>query len=497
MKTMFKKTLVAAAVIALSTNAFAAVDLVGTNTAKMYSTQTLDGLTNATVTNTDFVITLGAEYAVGDVITLTFSNDALTASQLKSTITTSTALTANGNAGVNASGAQVTLGLLSTTATSATYRVTEVSTAATTVGQKFTLFTQNVDGTTVTPVNLSAAKVKAGNGFKVTYAAQTSNGIVIDASATKSSFQLVWTTDQFAIEVDPEFDAIVDVGADRKKFAGAVTTDAATFTISNKVSQDPDGTGALTAINLASPVAFDAATLVIKGDFSWVKDTDTSTAGIQADATTLAIPAGQCVVGAVAGNSAAVTWAADKVTIECDTNAGNDVSGSNTVVVTLDTAQGTVTDPVIPATDFTYDATIEYATTKSASYASGLTAGSWSLNGSSVFVPYMVYGTVGDVAFSQVINVANNSGKAGDIKVDVWAEDGAVLLSNVKVGDATANDVTSIAGKVRDALSAEGFVNGKVSLKVTTNVPADLVEVYSAYTDSASRERAIVNNTSN
>lgn len=495
MKTIFKKTLVAVAVLGLSTNAFADVDLVGTNTSVMYSTQTLDGLTNASVTNSNFVITLGAEYAVGDIITLTFSNDALVAGQLKSTITTSTALTANGNTGVNASGAQVTLGLLSQTATSATYRVTEVSTGATTVGQKFTVFSQDVGGVIVAPVTLNAAKVKAGNGFKVSYAAQTSNGIVIDASSTKSSFQLVYTTDQFAMKADPLFDGVIDVANDRKQFDPAATTDTATFTLTNKPTQDPDGTGPLTALNLVSPVAFNEATLVIKGDFSWVKDSNTTDAGIQAAAATLNIPAAACTAAATTGATANVTWAVDKVTIVCDTNAGDEVTGVNPIAVTLNTAQGGAA-VVIPASTFTYDATLKYAATKTASYASGLSAGSWTLNGSSVFVPYMVYGTLNEVSYGQVINVANNSSKVGDIKVDAWNEDGTVLLSNVKVGEAKANTVTSIAGAVRTALNGAGLVNGKVSMKITTNVPGKAVTVYSAYVDGVTRERAIVNNDS-
>jgi len=153
---------------------------------------------------------------------------------------------------------------------------------------------------------------------------------------------------------------------------------------------------------------------------------------------------------------------------------------------------------VVPATAFTYDMTVKYATTKSASYASGLTLGAWSLNGSSVFVPYMVYGTVSGIQFSQVLNVANNSSKVGDIKVDVWDETGKVLLSNTKVGEAKANTTTNVAKEVREALAglATPFVNGKVSLKITTNVPGKAVTVYSAYTDVASRERAVVNNDS-
>lgn len=473
MKTMFKKTLVAAALAGLSANAFAAVDVQTSTEPVAYSIQALDVKTaaNATVdvAATAFEIELGAEYAVGDVITFTFSNDALPASQLATTITT-----AGGTA-------DVTLGLLSTTATSATYRVTEVSTALSTIGSKFEI---------AAGANLSfnAAKLKAGNGFKITYAAQTSNGITIDAG-TKSSVQLIYIGDQFKVAAKPVFDGVIDVNADRKKFESNTTVDALTLTTTNRTGVDTDGDGAddLNWVAAVGSVAFNKVAYVVKGDFSWVKDTDTDTPEIDADASTFKI-FDTAPVPAVNANCTLGDVKVDSVKFECTDAVAH--------VFTVDTAQGSVTDPVIPVTSFTYDATVTHTTNKTTSYASGLNAGSWTLNGSQVFVPYMVYGTLNNVAYSQVINVSNNSAKVGDIKVDAWKEDGTQVLTNVKVGEAKANTVTSIAGTVRNLLSDAGVVNGKVSMKITTNVPGKAVTVYSAYTDVDSRERAIVNNDS-
>jgi len=484
MKTIFKKTLVAVALAGLSANAFAAVNLVDGSTQVAYSTQALEAIaTTFTVPGQNFVVELGAEYAVGDIVTFTFSNDALASSQLASTITTSSALAANGSPAANGAGkAAVTLGLLSTTATSATYRVTEVSTAATTVGQKFILAKLGTvaPATDPTTLALNAAKVKAGNGFKISFAAQTSNGIVIDSSASKSSIQLVLTGDQFAVAAKPVLDAIIDVNADRKKFEGGVTVDALTLTTTNKTGVDlnADGTADVLWVPVTGSVAYNKVSYVVKGDFSWIKDTDTDTPAIDFDPATLTVPVA-CTIGTVK---------VDSIAVSCTTAAAH--------VLTFDTAQGPETDPVIPVTSFTYDATVTHTTDKTIAYATGLTAGSWTLNGSSVFVPYMVYGTLNDVSYGQVINVANNSSKVGDIKVDAWNEDGTVLLSNVKVGEAKANTVTSIAGAVRSALNGAGLVNGKVSMKITTNVPGKAVTVYSAYVDGVTRERAIVNNDS-
>jgi hypothetical protein len=489
MKTMFKKTLVAAAVIGLSANAFAAVDVVTNSDPVAYSAQTLDGITGTfAVPGENFRVTLGAEYAVGDVITFTFSNGALDTSTLRTTITTTDTFNAGGLPQANVGGSPVTLGLLSTTATSATYRVTEVQGVLSTVGQSFNI----INPAATAPADdfaLNAAKVKAGNGFAITYAAQTSNGIKID-EGKKSTVQLVYVADQFSVAAKPLLNGVIDVNADRKKFEGGVTTDDLKITTTNILGVDTDADDVVD-LNFTNAVAFNKVVYTVKGDFSWVKDTtaaDVDSVIVPATAT-LANTGNTCTGAPMSAQSANVKWAVDKVTIECTAAAAHEFI--------FDTAQGaSVTDPVIPTSSFTYDAKVHYAATKSADYALGLNAGSWTLNGSSVFVPYMVYGTLSGVSFSQVLTVANNSSKAGDIKVDVWAEDGKVLLSNVKVGEAKANATTNIAGAVRTALEGAGLVNGKVSMKITTNVPGKAVTVYSAYTDVASRERAIVNNDS-
>lgn len=489
MKTIFKKTLVAVALAGLSANAFAAVDTVTDSVAVTYSVERLDNTASTvTIPRENYEITLGAEYAIGDIIKFTFSNDAIAASQYRSTITTSNTLLATGLPDTNSAGATLTLGLLSSDATSVTYRVTEVSAALTTVGQKFTI----AAGATLAA---SAAKLKSGSGLTVTYAAQTSNGVVIDAGSTaKPTFQLVHTATEYTSRVDEKLNATIDVEEGRLLFsnvgAHSTTVDRLGVTAAQVPGIDTDGTGALPVTNFTSPTTLVSVEHVIKGDFSWVVDSTPSTTALNPVDATLAITG--CTGATDAGDA---TWTATSVTFEC-TNAGAIDLDFN--IVQANTTAGT-SAKVLPVGKYTYTADVTYnagAADKVLNVASGADAGEWTLNGSTVNVPYMVFGTLNGLAYGQIINVANNSSVEGDIVVDVWKEDGSVLLSNVKVATSKANSTTSIAGAIRTALAAEGFTDGKVSLRIVTNAPDNAVSVYSAYVDSMTRERAIVNNDS-
>lgn len=478
MKTTFKKTLLAAAVAGFSLNAVAAVDVVTNSTAVTYSTERLaNTATTVTIPRENFVVTLGAEYAVGDIIKFTFSNDAIAASQFRSTITSSDTLLGTGLPDANVAGATITLGLLSSDATSVTYRVTEVSTAATTVGQKFTIAAN---------ATFAATASKVLSGLTVTYAAETSNGVTIDAG-TKSSFQLVHTGSEFSVTAPTKLNATIDVEESRLLFSNvgghSTTVDRLDVTTTQAAGIDTDGTGPLPVTNFTNPVTFTSVKHTITGDFSWVEDADANTAGIQPDTSTLTLTG--CAGAADADDA---TWTATSVSFTCTTAAA--------INVDFDITQGGAKAPVtVPTTSYSLESLVTYnvGTAKTATFGP-IDAGSWTLNGSQVRVPYMV---VNNSRFGIIANVANHGSKDGAITLDVFAEDGTKLASNYAAGTSKAGSVTSVAAALKAALVAAGKDldnTTKFSFQVTTNVPQNDVQVYAAYTDATTSERAIVNN---
>ena len=109
-------------------------------------------------------VTLGAEYAVGDIITLTLSGAALESGML-------TSITSDTNAAISS----MTIGLLSTDASTATYRVTDVTpgTANTTVGVIFSLAADMI-------LTFDAPLVDAAGTVVVAFSAATDTGLALD-----------------------------------------------------------------------------------------------------------------------------------------------------------------------------------------------------------------------------------------------------------------------------------------------------------------------------
>lgn len=470
MKTMFKKTLVAAALAGLSANAFAAADVTGSGV-KVTSKQGAI----ATVTQPVLTATLGAEYAVGDVITFSFSGGALkpatVANQLSVTLPDANDV--------------MTLGLLEATENYAKYRVTVLN--------KDGLLQETTAGgvVTLTGLTFTGSAVRAADGVTFSFAAVTNNGLSLDTTGNNLSEKVIFVGDELDGKVATKFNRKIDVTKGRKFFTGADPQDEVDTLVLNTalVTTVETSTGVNTAITDNATVT--KVSYVVKGDFSWIKDDDANTAGLQPAAGTVTIT--NCP--GVAGQS----YSATQIAFTCTAGAANTSVALN---IGQGAANNTGSAVALNANSFKADATFTYTTNggTTGQTEAGLTdaaAGSWSLNGSSVFVPYMVYGTLSGVNFSQVVTVANNSAVEGDISVDVYAEDGTTLLSNEKVGVAKAYSTTNVAGAIRTALKdKKAFENGKVSLRVVTNVPEDSVSVYSAYTDVASRERAIVNNDS-
>lgn len=437
---MFKKSLVALALITASTGAFAAADLKTGSEANAIDFSIQGSASKAEILAGDVEVILGAEYSIGDILTFNFIGGELDEATAPSTVTTGTGAAA------------VTIGLLSSTDSSLTYRVTEIDTtlAVTTVGEVVIL----------SGLEFDRDSVVAGKKVIATYAAETSTGITIDAGV-KSIATIIEASNQYSLDrvtgPDADFDAIIDVEANRLTFTAAATADDADVTVVDEVG------------TLTYPATAPTFDLTVYGDFAFLdEDKDTAVMDVTS-----------------------VTPAPTSITA---TMMVFENIGAGTYNVDIDTAVvNAVEDTIIPEIDFTADVDVAYtdhgtaeiagtaAAAGTAVVAAGADIGEWVLNGSVIDVPYIPFGP----NTQPIIRHTNIGAQTGDVSMRymVEGEHTAYQSSGIIVTQATPG-VRNLLSLVTDALAADGYdasVSGfKVALEITTNVPAADVTVYAA-----------------
>lgn len=467
MNSLLKKTLIAAAISGVSMTASAATwDAATTET--LVSTEALGVF--AEVASTELTVALAAEYTPNDEFYITFDAAALDPTSFANTITV-----AADQGGVDTLYG-MTLQRLETTATDkVVYRVSSLL-DCTDAGGVGSCTTVGVDVTFDAAPEFVSATVLSNEGVAATFTSKTSMGTTIETIAAQELFTV---SNQFSLVtavglgVNKEFDGVVDVNNDRQVF---YSTGGHSATVDVAAAQFTDNTGALdTAATLVD------VTYTVTGDFSWIADLPNAFAdGV--------IAIGGCTVTAA---SRAVT--ATTLTFEC-TDAVDPT-------VTIDTAANGG-DVTLPTQTFTVSAVVTYDdgaggddVTKNLA-AVGL--GSWGINASQTFIPYMPYNDV----IGQIINITNKftGDVTGDaeyakITVDVMEEDGTVTtLTNL--GQASPG-ITVLAQDLKDAMAAAGLtVTGsttRYALTIIINAAATDIAVYSAY-NANGNDRGYVQN---
>lgn len=455
MKTMFKKTLLAVALAGVGASANAATVA---QTANDYSKQFVSSLAATDSVTASFTVTLAAEYKNDDVVTIKFS------SPLRSAYTAPASVVATG-----AASAIVTLGLLSQTSDTLTYRVTDVNKTAgnSTIGTLLTFNNVSFNASTL----LSVADIKA------TYAAKTATGnFDLDAGANNTK-KVLAAVDQFASKVTTQFSGLIELPARTAlKTSPAPTNLATTFA---------------TTTSLRDPVTFTDVQYTLEGDFSWIKDTNAA-AGLQ-------VATGTVVIPATCGYDDADSTKT-KLVFTCDDAAGltvgfNPVPNTAAAGVPASTATATGVAQTLKATKYALSAKVTYsAPAGTLSTLSAADAGEWKVDGVYVDVPYLLAGKVGEKTFSYVVNVTNNHSQTGNVTLDVYREDGSAIATRVAAGTVAPGAIKRLSTDLKSIL---GTYEGRFSAKVFVEVPAGKAQVYSAYVDNETSERAIVINSTN
>lgn len=446
-----RKILIPVAAGLLISPALMAADLDGNSTETTFSTEYL-GTAGATdiVTGAGLAVDLQAEYAIGDIITLSFSGAALDGT----TMPTSVVVVPAGTPTING----ITLGLLSADSSEAVYRVTDVVAGAnnTTVGV--------IVPFAATPnfLDFDAQAVASAGGVTVSYSAATSTGLALDTGGgdLRSHDHILSANEYSVAALATVFDDVIDVDTDRL----ALVT-------------GPDDDAEVTLVNAAitaGETTFVSQDITWTGDFSWIVDDDTATAGIQPAAGVVA--ATGCVV-----SSAGVTVTATTISYNC-------AAGASTLTLDpVDNFTGTDTANTTALSDGSFSVSITvnftgFSTTAGTVAFNSLTAGSWTLNGYQSEIPYMPFGS----SITQIIYLANRGSQSGEVTVD-WIDKDGTSGSLGVIATLGAGTTLAIGPLIKDALPAAQQAGGRLALTVIANVPAADVQMNSQYNVSGNR----------
>jgi hypothetical protein len=520
---LLKKTKLASAVglAVVASGALAAPTFDWTHTAL-----STEGASSATTfTMPTVTVTMGAEYAKDDLIELSFNADMGTSFTPTSTLTGYKKCTNGASPGVaitgtaTENGGVVTLGLISNTTSSATYRITASTNAITSAANATNATTCKNDAallnTTIGAVfatgtmDFDGASVRAAGSLTGTYAATLSNGVtaldggsvtITDNAGTAATAdddtRLLAFGDQFSLDTTTNsataaFSKVIDVTASptRSRFTGSGTnaTDAVLTVDIDDTTAVAFGGTTTSSVNMAGGVLADTeiVTLAVTGDWSFIEDENSSTTGIQSDAVSA-----EC--NSIAATSTTVAEDKSAVTVVC---ASGDVGN---VVLTFEADKnGTAGTSTLTAGSYTMGATMTYmdagadlnnaAGTDVAGSetlaAAGTAAGSFTLNGSTSAIQAYPVGS----NIEQFVWVTNSGATGGDITMT--ATQGGTTSTACSLGTAAPKTLTSVSDAVNTCLTAAGITSGRAQVNVTVNAAATSVNVYAAYKVTSADDR--------
>jgi len=509
---MFNKKLIAGGILAVASSAAVAAPTFSF-TAKDYSAQ--GNLQVATVAGPAITTTLGANYAVDDLITFTFSDDlsAVPANTLTAYLQCkdnggNLELPAGGQIATN-NGGTVTLGILTNDANTVTYRVTGLTYAVTGAGADgvkcVTSTNSTVGGIFAMTPTFTGASVRASGATSATYSASLSNGttLIDGGQATISTGtvagnnyvgNIVTMTDQFSakitaanaltgiIDVAPTVSGAVNRGVftaasvSPNNNLAALSVDAFTITLAQKGGQ-------------VGPAVTRSSVTTVLGDFSWIDDkvtTDTDTAVTGIDQNTLSATCNG-VAGTVVVNADSATIgcaAANFGNIVVSLNNANNVGATSPAVVQT-MMEGTYTaSTVMTYTDLGTDGVGAGAVaTNTVSAGSGLAAGGFGINGStSVVQAYPVSDAI--TGFLWVTNTGT-----AEAAMSVTAVADGSVMATCELGNVAGNSLKYVTAEVEACLTAASITSGRTQLSITVDAPSSDINVYAGYKVDADSDR--------
>jgi hypothetical protein len=421
---MFKKTLIAAAVVATTATFGAAastVDATATNVGVEYAR----GFVLLSVPAVTVVP--GRDYDSGDIITLTYTGTTLVESYVSSgnTIKVTPTLVASGALSSNVE----FLGYDGNTVQLLVTNPVSFETAGTSVK--------------VSGLVMNGSDAAAKGKVKVSAAGLVDTVLGAKDVDESKAIDLVTYATQFGTTIASKFDGVVDVNALRKKFTDGSTSD--TLVLSN------------TNASVGASVASKGANYIVKGDFSFL-DTD-GDGKLEAKE------------GSVSSTGGTATIAKDMMSLTVSTKSA---IATGTVGITVNGAAGSV----LPDQAYSVTSQLLYAVGTSTFASSSLndaSAGSWTLNGAKAHIPFLPYGS----NYAQSVTVSNTSTQNGGVDLVIYVGDDTVEVEGIAT--AMAEGVTDISAMVAAAVADAGLSDGSYAFDVVVNAPDDAISVTAVY----------------
>jgi hypothetical protein len=338
-------------------------------------------------------------------------------------------------------------------------------------------------GGTTAPV---FAKADVVAGAITATASWTVVGTGVDPVAAPKTILSVQTADQFGLTVAGA-DAVVDVEDNRETYVGAATTDVITLT-----HTDTGGGAVLTAAATTSSV------ITITGDFTWADDPltaafDVGTRGAPAQIPVAVTGTGGYVIGDGTNGAPAPT----STTLSL---VASQPANGQTAVVTftplVDNIQGTaadLTDDIVavalPDTAFTASQVVTFNdevaapnTGSGTQNVAAASAGAWTLNGASVKVFSVPFGSEVE---SHSIFVSNKGATTGAISGSVAWNGNAPVSIDLGNVQANANKYLNVMAALEGIGAKPAF--GRADITFTVNSPAADITFTAGYTTAAGR----------
>ncbi|CAH9052746.1 hypothetical protein PSECIP111951_00681 [Pseudoalteromonas holothuriae] len=352
-------------------------------------------------------------------------------------------------------------------------------------------------------LSLAGVTVK-GTATKVTVSSETRNtsNIVVDNSAAAT---VVEVAKQYSSKVEVKGDAIIDVQKERLEFA-VNTKDSADAALNLVNAGESVLNDTLVVENtVAAPTGKLVPTtgsMVVKGNFAWMKDLDTNKDGTYTsaelaagltfasyDTKSVGAPVGQLSLATAANadtidaTKIALNTAMTELTVPyASFGANNEIEKYHAVTFKV---KGVAAKATTAIAESTYTASINLADANKVALnvATDAEVAKWTLNGSVVNVPYIPFGPntqpiirhtnkgvqTGDISLRYMVE-----GSSGNTETNTWKSLG-VIVDDAKPG------VRNLLDIVTEKLTAElGTDKFKVALEITTNVPKEDVTVFAA-----------------
>jgi hypothetical protein len=426
----------------------------------------------ATAADTTLNFAASTNYVAGDIVTLGTDTTQYRIKSLGTaaavTMTPVVAVTvANGAAIITRNNKTISLGLVNSTDSSATYRVISVGGAGSPTSSVGTLIP-----TPMINVKTSDAIARATT---ISVASATSTGSAMDTTAGTAG--VMSTVTQYGFKIGTAFNQTVDVEQNSKAFVGGDTT-TGTDVLGITFTAGTTGAGATATVSGAGVLTQNAATAAvvasinsvvhtITGDLAFMDD-DAATAGVQS-------------TSGLTDNVGSITPAL-QTTGTTFTLTDTSMTSVN-ATITKDQAAA-----VIPTQTFSGSAkTLYTSNTVTASDTITYTGvGTWGLNGAAI----TVYGVPMGTTVDRMIWVNNKGASAAAVTASVVA--GGVTTSDLSLGTVAAASSTSVDEALDTALAAAGVTlpaNSRATVTLSAPVKAADVTVSASYKVIADNDR--------